>query len=86
MSDAHSGSSCHISANSCHESCPICPQMLPSNIFGADAALSYDPPAGAQDFNWRASGVGGFWNSLRVCVGGRAVFVVSHQLQGGGAG
>ena len=46
--------------------------------------LSYDPP-GAQDFNWRASGVGGFWNSsLRVCVGGRAVFVVSHQLQGGG--
>ena len=65
-------SSCHITANS-----------RPSHIFGADAALSYDPPD-AQELNCRARGVGDFWKSLRVCVGGRAVFVVSHQLQGEG--
>ena len=65
--------------------CKCCPPIflvqMPRN-----AAPSYDPPAEAQELNCRASGIGGCWKSLRVCVGGRAVFVVSHQLQGGGAG
>ena len=68
--------------------------MLPFHIFGADAEeerrtelRNYDAPdAQYLNFFCRTTGVGGFWNSLRVCVGGRAVFVVSHQLQGGGAG